>query len=264
MPRTFALLLSCTWIGLAACAWPATAAAQEDQSQLDEAARLTFEQARADFTAGRYEQALTRFRQAYQLSPRPGLLYNIAQTLDRLRRDEETVEALRDYLEAAPDAPNRTEVEARIRVLDAALAERRAAEPPPPDEDPVETAPPSAASIGVLHPAIFISVGGLALAGGGVLIWSGVETLALNDAYEATTAAEGYAVGLDRYNAANDQQLLTNVFIGVTAGLGVAAVALAIFTDWGAFGGGGEDTARLASLLWASQDGARVGLGGSF
>ena len=106
MRRTIAV-----WCVLGCCVWGCLALpggialAQEqdqaqDQSQLDEAARLTFESARQAFVAGDYEAALARFRQAYQLSARPGLLYNIAQTLDRLRRDEETVAALREYLEA--------------------------------------------------------------------------------------------------------------------------------------------------------------------
>lgn len=248
---------------LTVSAWAGAAAqAQEQPSQLDEAARLTFEQAREDFVAGRYEQALVRFRQAYELSPRPGLLYNIAQTLDRLRRDEETVAALREYLAAVPDAPNRPEVEARIRVLDQALARQHTDTPPASrgSSGGATPAPAPSQGLGILHPAIFISVGGLALAGGGLLIWSGLETVSLNAAYEETTT---YNAALTAYAAANDQQLLTNVFIGVTAALGAAAVALAIFTDWDAFGGG-EGSAQLAPLFMASSEGAWLGLGGSF
>lgn len=258
MTRTLALVLI-----LASSAWAGTAAAQEEQpSQLDEAARLTFEQAREDFVAGRYEQALARFRQAYQLSPRPGLLYNIAQTLDRLRRDEETVAALREYLAAVPDAQNRAEVEARIRVLDEALARQRANNPPPPGGGGgTPPPPPPSQGLAILHPAIFLSVGGLALAGGGLLIWSGVETLSLNEAYEATTTP---GAALTAYAKAMDQQNLTNAFIGITAALGAAAVALAIFTDWSVFGVGGEGSAQVAPLFMAGPDGAWAGLGGSF
>lgn len=258
MPRAlaFSLLL------ISASAWSATAAAQDAPSQLDEAARLTFESAREDFEAGRYEQALARFRQAYQLSPRPGLLYNIAQTLDRLRRDEETVQALRDYLAADPNAQNRAEVEARIRVLDEALASRASAEPPP-TETTSEPTPEQTSSqgIGVLHPAIFIGVGAAALGSAGVLVWAGLDTLALNDAYLATTREQD---AVRAYNDANDRQLLTNVFIGVTAALGVAAAALAVFTDWNAFSGGSEGSAQLAPVFAASDDGVWLGLGGSF
>ncbi|HEY8429393.1 MAG TPA: tetratricopeptide repeat protein [Sandaracinaceae bacterium] len=243
-----------------------TAFAQSDQSQLDEAARLTFESAREAFVAGDYETALQRFRQAYQLSPRPGLLYNIAQTLDRLRRDEETLEALREYLRAAPDAPNRAEVESRIRVLERALAERRQAEPPVPAPDEAGDGEPPAAErpqnpgIAILHPAFFIAGGALALGSGGVLLWSGLETIALNDAYLANDDPNTVA---DAFAAAESQQVLTNVFIGVTAGLGAIAVALAVFTDWNAFDGG-SSAARLRPFFYAGTDRVVGGLGGSF
>lgn len=247
--------------------------AQQPNEQLDEAARLTFESAREAFVAGDYERALGLFRQAYNLSQRPGLLYNIAQTLDRLRRDAETLQALREYLEAYPEAPNRTEVEARIRVLEQSVAQdeqRRAQEqrdheravaeaerngqPPPP--------PPDDGGIGILHPAIFIAVGGVALVGAGLAIWSGLETVSLNDTYmndnDPATVAQAY-------DDAQGMQTLANIFIFSSAGLGVAAVVLAIFTDWDAFGGGSDSAAlQLRPSLAVDSGGAHLGLEGRF
>jgi tetratricopeptide (TPR) repeat protein len=246
----------CSLTLLVASLLPTVASAQTEQ--LDEAARLTFESAREAFVAGDYEVALARFRQAYQLSPRPGLLYNIAQTLDRLRRDEETVEALREYLRVAPEAQNRSEVEARIRVLERALAERRQAEPPP---STGTTTPPPSQGIGILHPGIFFGAAGATLVSAGLLIWSGLETLALNDAYLATRDFNAAAAALAR---AEDQQLLTNVFIGITAGLGVASVVLAILSDWNALTGGSGQSAAVRPLFQAGPNGAWLGLGASF
>ncbi len=248
------------------------ARAQQTNEQLDEAARLTFESAREAFVAGDYERALGLFRQSYNLSQRPGLLYNIAQTLDRLRRDAETLQALHEYLDAFPDAPNRTEVEARIRVLEASVAEdeqrrareqreheiaveaaRRAGQPPPP--------PPGGGGIGILHPAIFISVAGVALVGGGLAIWAGLETVSLNDAYlannDATTVAQAY-------NDAESMQLLANVFIFSSAGLAAVAVVLGVLTDWNAFGGGSSSAASVRPALALDPTGAHLGLEGSF
>ncbi len=247
----------CSLTLLLASLVPAMASAQTEQ--LDEAARLTFESAREAFVAGDYEVALERFRQAYQLSPRPGLLYNIAQTLDRLRRDEETVQSLREYLRVAPDAPNRSEVEARIRVLERALADRRPADPPP-SATSVTTAPASR-GIGILDPGIFFGVAGATLVSAGVLIWSGLETVALNDAYLVTTEFNAAQAAMAR---AEDQQLLTNVFIGVTAGLGVAAVVLAILSDWSALSGGSGQRAAARPLFQAGPNGAWLGLGANF
>lgn len=246
--------------------------AQQPDASLDEAARLTFESAREAFVAGDYERALGLFRQAYNLSQRPGLLYNIAQTLDRLRRDAETLQALREYLEAFPDAPNRTEVEARIRVLEQSVAEdeQRRVREQREHERAVEAArqngeeppPPPNQGIGILHPAIFISVGGLALVGGGLAIWSGLETVSLNDAYMANTNPATVA---QAYSDAESMQTLANVFIFTSAGLGVAAVVFAILTDWNAFGGGGESSAAgVRPSLALDGNGARLGLEGSF
>lgn len=257
---------------------PASVGAQDQGGDgggsLDEAARLTFESAREAFVAGDYETALARFRQAHQLSPRPGLLYNIAQTLDRLRRDEETVDALREYLDAMPNAPNRSEVEARIRVLEDAIARRQEAQPDPPPDDPVETTTTSSTAqttetgatgddggIGILHPAIFLAVGGLALVGGGLAIWAGLETLSLNDQYnESQDPTEVQRL----YDDASTFQTLTNVFIFSSAGLAAVAVVCAILTDWDALGGGGDASASLRPSFGVGPTGGQVGLEGSF
>jgi len=83
----------------------------------DEEARQLFQAARLAFQDGRFEDALRSFRRAYDLSGRPGLLYNIGTTADRLRRDDEAIEAFEKYLELAPNAPNHGEVERRLEVL---------------------------------------------------------------------------------------------------------------------------------------------------
>ena len=244
--------------------------AQEDNQALDEAARLTFESAREAFVAGDYEVALARFRQAYQLSSRPGLLYNIAQTLDRLRRDEETVAALRDYLEASPGAPNRPEVEARIRVLEDALA-RRASNAPPPDPDPdtgngsvgtgSQTPPlPASDPLAILHPGVFIAMAVMAVGSAAVLGWAGSETISLNDAYLLSTTTQDAEPLYDR---ANTMQLVTNIMIGTTALFGAAAIVTAILTDWGAFSGDSASL-ELRPVFAATGEGAFVGLGGQF
>lgn len=249
----------------------------DNSSSLDEAARLTFQSAREAFVAGDYETALARFRQAYELSARPGLLYNIAQTLDRLRRDEETVTALREYLEALPAAPNRAEVEARIRVLEEALARRQPAEEPdPPPDDPVDTTTTTTSTntttdtgtteddggIGILHPAIFIAVAGLALVGGGLSVWAGLEATSANDTYLASqdrTAIQGL------YDDAVSAQLLANIFIFSSAGLAAVAVVLAILTDWDALGGGDDaSAATVRPAMAAGPNGGLLGLEGSF
>jgi tetratricopeptide (TPR) repeat protein len=91
---------------------------------LDEEARQIYLAGVAAYDAGRYEAALEYFSRAYALSGRPLLLFNIGSVTERLRRDEESLEAYEAYLAAVPDAPNRAFVESRIVFLREQLNER--------------------------------------------------------------------------------------------------------------------------------------------
>ncbi|MFW6052243.1 MAG: tetratricopeptide repeat protein [Myxococcota bacterium] len=112
----------------------AFAQAAEDDRR-DEEARGLFIAGKVAFEEGRYDDALEYFRRAHELSGHPELLYNVGQSLDRLRRDREAVEALRRFLEEVPDTPHRRQVEARIRALESAIERRE------PGEDPGEPPP---------------------------------------------------------------------------------------------------------------------------
>jgi tetratricopeptide (TPR) repeat protein len=107
----------------------------------DEVARGLFQAGKAAYEAGNYSDALSFFQQAHARSGRPELLFNIGQAADRLRRDEQAIEALRAYLTQLPDAPNRVEVQARIRALEHALQERSSAAAT--SSDPGATAAPA-------------------------------------------------------------------------------------------------------------------------
>lgn len=110
----------------------------------DEEARAVFQRGREAYARGEYEPALAAFRQAYELSGRAELQFNIGQAADRLRHDREARDAFEAYLRALPDAANRVEVEARLRVLreeiardDALRAQAAASGAPPPHESSV-------------------------------------------------------------------------------------------------------------------------------
>ena len=92
-------------------------------------------QAKAAFSAGTrayangdFETALERFRRAYELTGSPDLLYNIATVSDRMRLDEEALEAYEGYLEARPDSADREHVASRIEVLREAIEAQKRAE----------------------------------------------------------------------------------------------------------------------------------------
>lgn len=262
---------------------------------LDTAARALFEDGRRAFEGGDFETALSRFQQAYDISHRVPLLWNIATTLDRLRRDEDALAMFQQYLEAAPEATNRSEVEGRIRLLREAVDRRHAEETARAEEarrleeerQRLEaeraaggggTTPTEPASGGGgITPIVFIVGAGLTAAAAGVLIWSGVDTLTANDNYVLytnstgadLTMAEGY------YQSALDAQLRTNVLVGITGGLAAATLVLVFFTDWDGdpppASDGEDDAAPAASpavtllpTFDIGVDGGSLGLRGSF
>ena len=92
----------------------------------DVAARQHFERGRVAFEAADYERALVQFRQAYGLSSRARLLYNIGITASRLRRDEEALVAFERYLAEMEEPPREQEVRERIAALRASIAHDQA------------------------------------------------------------------------------------------------------------------------------------------
>lgn len=170
-------------------ATPALALAQDaavesppTDSSRDEEARALFEAGRTAFEAGRFSDALAHFEHSYELSARHVLLFSIGICHDRLRQDEEALEAFETYLELVPDAANAAEVSGRIDVLRRAIAERRPAEPAP--EETVDPAP----AVHTPRPArAFEPIGssilaGLALVAGGLSIGFWVDA---SDRYAA-------------------------------------------------------------------------------
>jgi tetratricopeptide (TPR) repeat protein len=97
--------------------------AQQDQETVDAEARSLFEAGRTAYGAGRYEAALRYFDDAYELSRRAGLLFNIASSAERLQQNERALEAYRAYLAAEPEAENRAFVERRIAFLESRATE---------------------------------------------------------------------------------------------------------------------------------------------
>lgn len=104
--------------------------AQEDSAREARiaAAKNAFTEGTRAYSAGDFETALANFKRAYQLTKSPDLLYNIATVSDRMRLDEEALEAYEGYLRARPKTSDREHVESRIDVLRDALEARRRAE----------------------------------------------------------------------------------------------------------------------------------------
>jgi len=113
-------------------------------SERDGQARRLFEQGREAYSDGRYRDAWAYFHEAYQLSGRPELLFNIGQTADRLGQEGDALRAFSMYLERLPAAPNRKDVENRVHALrDRLEASQQAQNHPPPTAAPARPGPSS-------------------------------------------------------------------------------------------------------------------------
>lgn len=115
----------------------------------------------------------------------------------------------------------------------------------------------SSGSGGGLPPFVLVAAAVLTAGAGGLLLWSGLDTLGGVDAYEADPTPARLAEG-------QDKELRTNILIGVTGGLGLATLVLALFTDFG--GGESESQGESATTVsFAPLPGGALGaVGGRF
>ena len=79
---------------------------------------------------------------------------------------------------------------------------------------------------------IFWIAASLTVAVSGVTLWSGLDTLAGVDDYEAAAASGDLRDARDRLESGQDQELRTNLLIGATVAFAAATVVFALLTDW--------------------------------
>jgi len=101
----------------------ATPARAQTQTATDQA-RKEFQRGAEAYQEARYEDAIEAFTRAYELDSKPVLLYNIAQSHERLGDVPSALRAYRDYLRSSPSEQDRKVVETRIRNLERRLQER--------------------------------------------------------------------------------------------------------------------------------------------
>lgn len=82
------------------------------------------EAGRTSYQRGDYETAITEFSAAFEIKQASASLYNIAKSYEKLARYEEAIDYYEQYLELAPNAPDRADVEETITRLRKAIRER--------------------------------------------------------------------------------------------------------------------------------------------
>lgn len=90
----------------------------------DERARELYLRGDRLYAEGSYDDAIVALKEAYELSRRPALLFNIANAYERLGRYEEALLYLNQYAPSAPDHQQHIVLK-RIRALEQRAEERR-------------------------------------------------------------------------------------------------------------------------------------------
>jgi len=117
---------------------PGRARAAEPQAATPAAkaiAKKAYEQGTAHYKKAEWDLAIEQFEICQQNFPQPVFLYNIAQAHNKAGRPKPALEYYKKYLEAAPTAQNRADVEQIITELSAQV------EPPKPPPPEVKTFP---------------------------------------------------------------------------------------------------------------------------
>jgi hypothetical protein len=140
--RTQTLLCLCVaWLALPAISAaqaspspsPATNSSSEamsratttDADMTDLQARSHFRLGREYYQQGRFQDAAREFEVAYGLSGRAALLYNVYISYREALDTPKAAGALRGYLAALPEAPDRENLSARLTALEAQVAQSR-------------------------------------------------------------------------------------------------------------------------------------------
>lgn len=219
-----------TYVGMCVLLGTGMARAQPSPDSLQAAARTHFELGREHYDAGRLDEASAEFREAYRLSDRPELLYNIYLAERDAGRTELARDALRAFLASGVAIENRSALEARLAAMDREITATTDVEPAEPRGPP--------------------TIGWVLTAGGGALlagaIVTGVVALSLHSDLEdrcpgGVCSQPGDA---DDVSRGNTLTVVTDVVGAV--GLLALGVGIALLLT------GGEDApeARAEGLRW--------------
>jgi tetratricopeptide (TPR) repeat protein len=138
-------LRAATTITIAVLVTIALAARADSASEL---ARQHYREGTKLYDLRRYREAAHEYEAAYEAKDDPALLFNIAQAYRLAGAYEDAIASYRAFLRNAPEAPNRSAVEARIAELQDLLAVQRKQNDVPPQgtmapREPAKSAPPS-------------------------------------------------------------------------------------------------------------------------
>lgn len=106
-----------TLLGLALALAAAPAAHAQPEANAEARSLELREAGRERLRQGQLAEAFGFFREATLLTADPSVWVELGEVADRLRLDEIALQAYQTYLERRRDAPDRAEIEGRVRVL---------------------------------------------------------------------------------------------------------------------------------------------------
>jgi tetratricopeptide (TPR) repeat protein len=247
---------------------------------LEEARALT-RKATVEYDVGHFDQALDLYTKAYELYPKPALLFDIAQCHRQLGHYERALFFFHGYLREEPNAPNRALAEKLLQDTQdkydaerASQAESHTSEAPAAAPSPapatsgtassIERAPSSgegtSAASGHLSPTF--QVIGLATAGAGAVllgigVYEGLHSQSLAQKIAQLSAQHGAwsAQYQSDYNAGKSAAALADVLYAA----GGVALATGIVLAWLGWPSGVQATTATLSPL---PGGASMGVAG--
>ncbi len=206
---------------------PGVALAQPSANPNDQVAREHFNRGRDAFALGDFATAAREFDQAYQLSRRPQLLYNIGTAYERLHNWSEANVAFRRYLDEVPDAPDRAEVEGRLRMIEVELQHQsEALQAPQASTRVVVVERPVVVAAEPSRPwrAAFWVAGGLTVIAGGATLAVGLIADARYNDLARNCAQTAQGCRADDIDDMRLRQTLVNAGIVATSALAAATV----------------------------------------
>jgi tetratricopeptide (TPR) repeat protein len=196
-----------------------------------EAAKAHYAAGSAYYEQANYADAVKEFNEAYRLSHRSDLLYNIAVCYERLSQYDNAIKALKQYLTDKPDAGDRVTIETRITNLEKL---REQAAPPPRVVEPPKPAPPPPPPVVVSERPRHWWVPGtsVAAAGAAVLAASLGTGLAANSIYNDLNSKCQNKVCdpslQSQQSKGNSLAIASDVLLGVGAAAALTGVILLI------------------------------------
>lgn len=222
---------------------------------------MLFESASRAYEAGNFADALARYTNAYGLSERAQLLYNIALCHDRLEHKVEAADFYERFVVEVPDSSRARMASSRAAILrasmsapDAELQDTELQDTDLQDTDVQETPDTNASSRSLAGPIASFAVGGAGLVT--FVVAALISSSRLASAEESCAGAGG--CNEDELDDVDRASLVADI------GLGVAIAGTAVGVVWLLVGGGDDDesTARVAPVASPSALGAQVS--GSF